>query len=570
MLTEFINMRKRSKSFASSGHVNHDGNPSNASLGVIPAAIVVASSILFHLKKTTKIFLFELWRRRVSLFKWGTLITVLGFIFVGINVVAITVDYNNIGYDDNLKRTTLLEDKEVSKPTHFTTFDSDYQASNFNTSYSSQDVRTDKDLRHFSNKEMHHVHSKCSRSITPMEFSTTLVSQTTLDRLLLMKETCQRWTSPIVMVVCVTPEELNGKWKKTEQEYSKVCPHMKLIPFQVRDEHEKIFKYPINVMRNRGLDEVATSHVLIVDADFIPSVDLDKAIKTSIQLGMEQDDRERDIINDNTVKKRFGNIKANAATHGPFYRKHALVIPAYERKLASKICQRDDFEACLQLSSMDPEFMPQSMESLEKCVRGYEDSQHIIVNPSSKSTNTTKKVKKSKCFVFHSDYFPRGHADTQSDAWLKENRTDALRPIPCIDNDFYEPYVVLPWCPTDILNHESMNTYPKPSDPWAPLSPYYDERFYGYGKNKIQNILHLQQKGYAFSVIPALGFLTHHPHPLSNAKKKWRGLHKHHDNGDKNNIKAEMRNLLKKYKREVIKEYKGKVRMLTETCTVKT
>mmetsp|Transcript_16259 Transcript_16259/g.30766 ORF Transcript_16259/g.30766 Transcript_16259/m.30766 type:complete len:105 (-) Transcript_16259:86-400(-) len=102
-----------------------------------------------------------------------------------------------------------------------------------------------------------------------------------------------------------------------------------------------------------------------------------------------------------------------------------------------------------------------------------------------------------------------------------------------------------------------MNTQPKPWDPWAPLSPYYDERFHGYGKNKIQNIVHLQFKGYAFSVIPALGFLTHHPHPHSKAMEKWKEFRQQPEDR-KDNIKAEMRKLLKQYKGELIKEYKGK------------
>lgn len=555
MLTEF--MRKRN---ISSVHV-HVTNCATSSIhknvGIIPAILALVASVGFRLKNAANICLFEARERRVYLFKWGTIITILGFIFVGLNIVAMSIEYNGLSNEHNLKGTAFLENKEISKPAQMASHDSTnhYQGSNNTTAnFSTIQEWSKKDLRDFSNKKMHHILSQCPRSLQPpMEFVTTLVSQTTLDRLLLMKETCQRWTSPIVVVVCVTPEELNGKWKKTEQEYSKACPHMKLIPFQVRDEYQKKFTYPINVMRNKGLDEVTTSHILMIDADFVPSVDLDKGIQRSIQLAMEQD----------------GKASATTTTtHANHYQHHALVIPAYERKLASKKCQQDNFKACIQLTSLDPEFMPRSMESLDRCVHGFEDSQYIIDNSSSESSTNPKtmEVMKSKCFVFHSDYFPRGHANTMSDEWLKENRTDSLRPISCIEQDFYEPYVVLPWCPTEILNHDNMNSYPKPSDPWTPLSPYYDERFYGYGKNKIQNILHLQQKGYKFSVIPALGFLTHHPHPFSNAKERWKERSKHHDDRNKLNIKTEMRNLLKKYKGELRKEYRGKVKLLTKAC----
>jgi len=262
---------------------------------------------------------------------------------------------------------------------------------------------------------MHHIHSECPRSITSgIDFVTTLVSQTTLDRLLLMKETCQRWKSPIIIVVCVTPEELNRKWKETQQEYSKVCPHMKLIPFQVRDEYEKKFKYPINVMRNKGLDEVATSHVLMIDADFIPNVDLDKAIQKAIQLVIEQDNKERITTNGNMIMNiggSKGNASVAAKNQNHLYHHHALVVPAYEQMIASNKCQSNNLEACIQLLTLlDPEFMPRSMESLEKCVKGSAESQYIVDTSSASSlestNNATTTAKKSKCIVFHrSDYF---------------------------------------------------------------------------------------------------------------------------------------------------------------------
>jgi len=51
-------------------------------------------------------------------------------------------------------------------------------------------------------------------------------------------------------------------------------------------------------------------------------------------------------------------------------------------------------------------------------------------------------------------------------------------------------------------------------------TPLYDERFAGYGKNKIQHVTHLRRAGYLFAVLPRQ-FLVHVPHPRSGAKMDW-------------------------------------------------
>ena len=89
----------------------------------------------------------------------------------------------------------------------------------------------------------------------------------------------------------------------------------------------------------------------------------------------------------------------------------------------------------------------------------------------------------------------------------------------------YEPYVILRWCPSSASLREttakeshgdSMNLVPI-----APVAPYYDERFLGYGHNKIQFMAHIRWMGYQFVVIPKGGFLVHSPHVMSSQKSIW-------------------------------------------------
>jgi hypothetical protein len=102
------------------------------------------------------------------------------------------------------------------------------------------------------------------------------------------------------------------------------------------------------------------------------------------------------------------------------------------------------------------------------------------------------------CRVFDMSTNPEGHASTDFKAWFRQTNevsvfcsvfsitftftriyiyiyiyiyTDKLRPLDCFRSDRYEPYVVLPV---------------------SPLTPLFEEEFRGYGKNKIQHIVHLR------------------------------------------------------------------------------
>jgi len=374
------------------------------------------------------------------------------------------------------------------------------------------------------NIERSHLMSNCPREIEATKLATTLVTQTTLDRLILLKETCLRWTSPIVATVYITTQELSIQiWENITRHYSEQCHHMTLIPHLAKNDKERRKAYPINQLRNEALNAVNTSHAFLVDADFIPSVDLDKGIEKTFRL-------------------MNGNLDLD---------RHALVVPAYERTTEALPCQ--DLQECVALTKKNPEFMPRSMQSLYQCVHDN------FTNPAEiEAKGEDVWLNQSRCIIFKSDVCFRGHGDTKSDEWLRNMNQKEVRTIPCI-NEGYEPYMVIPWCPNAQVNHGTLHSQQTAKehvqkDRWAPLSPFYDERFNGYGKNKVQYIHHLQTKGYQFSVIPALGFLTHHPHPKSNTRKYWNEGHNRERNDD----------LYKTFLEEELKERYGE--MKTKRC----
>jgi hypothetical protein len=447
------------------------------------------------------------------------------------------------------------------------------------------------DLRQLSNRDSHFKDSKCPRNIQDTEIGTTLVTQATLDRLPFVKEICQRWSSPMIVVVCLSSSQVDGQdWKSVQERYDRLCPQLKMVPVTV-DDMERDYKYPINRLRNRGLDEVETSHVLMIDVDFIPSENLDQAVLKAIQIHMEQEEEEQK--DDRSSRRQYMSDKLSISSvirsmlrffqFGQEHRYHyrALVVPAFERKV--KICQDVSLEECIQYTSKFEEFMPRSIQSLKQCMNSTNADKRQNGSDSDGASAppvevVNSSIESSKCIVFHSDYFPKGHGNTKSAQWLKESDQNSVRAIPCINTDAYEPYLALPWCPSTKLNHYTLestvmdrldryddNHQKQMPEPWTPLTPYYDERFYGYGKNKLQHIFQLQQIGYAFSVIPAIGFLTHHPHPDSNTKIHWKERSRRWVE-DQENVKVKMKRLYKKFKCEMEQEYERLFPLPTESC----
>eukprot|EP00934_Nitzschia_sp_Nitz4_P005150 Nitzschia sp. Nitz4//scaffold57_size113557//48387//50258//NITZ4_003990-RA/size113557-processed-gene-0.156-mRNA-1//-1//CDS//3329554843//5140//frame0 len=295
--------------------------------------------------------------------------------------------------------------------------------------------------------------SKCPANAGNMEVATTLVTQSSVERLWLLQEAAKRWKGPIVVVVFVgINEKLDAHWLS-------LLSNVQVVEYHANEEESKPGQYPVNHLRNLGLDTVKTSHILVVDIDFVPSVDLDKTIASTLELT-------RKYPNTNTTFDQ------------------ALVVPAFER-IPPKPC--DSQGSCSHYLAQNSSFLPGSFTELQTCVHDMD------------------------CIVFQSNNNWEGHYSTKSARWLagdwyQDEEHYHVHDIPCFHTARYEPYVVVDWCTGQ---HESI-----------PRAPYYDERFHGYGKNKIEWISHLRKRGYRFQILPE-GFLVHHPHPESVVKEEW-------------------------------------------------
>lgn len=341
--------------------------------------------------------------------------------------------------------------------------------------------------------------SQCPGSVTSVK--TTLMVQCSLDRMWILNETCQRWHDPIVAVVHMANDDtVFDEWKTS-------CPQMTIVPY-VADKNEKEWNYPVNRLRNIGLDAVQTSHVIVADVDFVPSQDLDQTIRVVL----EERQRQRAATNLVAAEDR-----------------DAIVVPAFERV---EHCANQD---CSQFLKADGSYLPKTKDDLRGCV----NDKH--------------------CTVFQAKNNWEGHHSTNSQKWLQgdyyeadevtledQSKSKIIKRVPCFDSLRYEPYVVIRWCPS--------------SSSTKPAAPYYDERFYGYGKNKIQLVSHLRMLAYQFSILPE-GFIVHNPHADSKAKKVW-------DDVEDYKLHEQMDALYPQFLKELIAKYKAVTdpRIIVQPC----
>ncbi|CAM9135151.1 unnamed protein product, partial [Heterosigma akashiwo] len=220
-------------------------------------------------------------------------------------------------------------------------------------------------------------------------------------------------------------------------------------------------KYPVNQLRNIALQEAGTSHVFTCDIDFLPDVSLYRRLRA------------------------LGARAATGAGGGDgAAARHALVVPAFSFAEWHGSCwgaaPAAAAAACERLVAQ----VPATYAGLGRCLRG-------------EGGDGEGKAAAAACQVFDRRN-PGGHSTTEYPKWYRQ-RHPQLRKVPCFHTNRYEPYFAM-------RKHRGM--------------PLYDERFVGYGKNKIQYVVHLRHLGWEFFVVPQ-SYIIHAPHPKSNAKREW-------------------------------------------------
>lgn len=363
------------------------------------------------------------------------------------------------------------------------------------------------------------------------KISTTLATQLSAERFWLLQETCQhRWRhEPMVAVVYFSSLDEYTEYAETFlQKLTRAsCGHVYLI-FYVNDNDNQQHHqqqpyttdkakmtppsyYPINLLRNLALEVVHTTHVLVYDVDFLPSTDLSMQIQEAWQVRMA--------------------ARQAIESH---YMREALVVPVLQMLSVNhhdenNIKRNNDDDA----KNVDPrrlvKLVPSNFDQLLLC------------------------VKTGVCSIFDENK-GLAHRSTQTDLWMHKDWYETRRPckqphhqqqqqhlqvvqdlhyVPCIDSAAYEPYLVLPWCPVPstassatTMDSENSNSDNKQTTSLQPsnttkmprIVPYYDERFVGYGWNKIQYIHHLRYLGFLMWILPQ-GFAVHVPHAVSASQQ---------------------------------------------------
>lgn len=376
--------------------------------------------------------------------------------------------------------------------------------------------------------------SSCPVDFAPDNLSPTLVTQCTLNRVDLLLETCNRWKGPIILSLFLANAEEESAWSNRQSNWEEMCPQITILTHRATAGEHEAGSYPVNKLRNIGLDAVRTSHVFVMDADFVPSADLHGTIGEVL-----------------SARHQMEHIESGGAGTS-IGQRDAIIVPAFERKPPEPCSSIED---CRKYIKEDSTFIPQSIEDLRNCSRG----------------------SKKDCIVFQSDNNWEGHHTTHSDQWLKGDWYDdgdyreaepdsntagdggmekkkgrrekmdlsrKIKTVKCFDSLRYEPWVVLRWCPSAAKANAQGS-----KDNNRPVAPYFDERFHGYGKNKIEMISHLRFLGYTFSILP-MSFIIHQPHPESEHKAVWKDV----QNED---LHYDMDELYPKFLRELARKYDG-------------
>ena len=212
--------------------------------------------------------------------------------------------------------------------------------------------------------------------------SFTLVTQTSVSRLWLMKYHCQRWgpTNPISIAILT-----NQSASVVKKQLIQLGCHPAMLAVQTLppiDEGDS--NYPINALRGMALSAVRTTHVMYIDIDLWLSANLHRVLhKRSVRETMAMD------------------------------RRLALVVPAFELE---SLCP----SPVVDCTNKNIPFMPKTKKELIDLLD--DDKAHIV---------NYRNV--------------GGQSSTLYVEW-REQGDGVLLDIPCIKSKLYEPFLAFRFC----------------------------------------------------------------------------------------------------------------------------
>ena len=234
-----------------------------------------------------------------------------------------------------------------------------------------------------------------------VEVDFTVVTQSSTNRLWMMEHHCARWRRNFSIAVYIPPGDATTMSSLYEKLSSMGCDSDRVEISIVTGYSEE--EYPVNVLRNRALEMVHTSHVVYVDIDFWESSDLYATLQHHVQL-LAQDP------------------------------KQALVMPAFQ---LSRQCK--GWRECPEKNIPK---MPMDKESLLDLM--VEQHQANAFDPTNQG----------------------GHGSTLYREWLNQEAEEIV-PISCVKSNRYEPYLVFRYCHDLPPFQEAFTGYGKNKMTWV-------------------------------------------------------------------------------------------------------
>eukprot|EP00977_Amphora_coffeiformis_P011396 scaffold2760_cov167-Amphora_coffeaeformis.AAC.10 len=229
-------------------------------------------------------------------------------------------------------------------------------------------LKADRTIRSLSNQEKYRHVASCPANIPTNRTEVTLVTHLDFERHRLVKEIYSRWSGPLVVVLYFSKEsDYIARGTEFRDFVERNCPGADLL-YVINDLGEKTL-YPINLLRNLAMEGARTSHVLLTDADFLPSEDLAEEITAALRVRKE----------------------ARQDLRIPPASLDALVVPAFQ------VEPKDKPVLGRLIKQPGQDFVPRRFEGLQECIN------------------------KTMCSVFLDNNGPMGHSSTRTQRWLEKD-----------------------------------------------------------------------------------------------------------------------------------------------------